>query len=175
MEKYNKSKIEALDKFVKGINFSLVKDKDVRNTFVRLIPQTARRLKEIEEDKKALFEKFIEPFPEEKRIAYDKANSERLALLRKFQETGSEEDKKAFEDKHTAFSKDFADLIVAVDEFNRSVAAIMSEDTDLSVDAIDIMKFMDAMEGQAFDVTADTFEMLNPIVRFCEPDVANPQ
>ena len=170
MEKYNKSKIEALDKFVKGINFSLVKDKDVRNTFVRLIPQTARRLKEIEEDKKALFEKFIEPFPEEKRIAYDKANSERLALLRK-----SEEDKKAFEDKHTAFSKDFADLIVAVDEFNRSVAAIMSEDTDLSVDAIDIMKFMDAMEGQSFDVTADTFEMLNPIVRFCEPDVANPQ
>lgn len=170
MEKYNKSKIEALDKFVKGINFSIVKDKEVRNTFVRLIPQTARRMKEIEEDRKSLFAKFIEPFPEDKRIAYDNANQERLNLLRKFQETGTDEDRKAFEEKQAAFSKEFAELILAVEEYNRAVNEIMSEDTDLSVDAIDIVKFMDAMEGQSFDVTSATFELLDPIVRFVEAD-----
>ena len=171
MEKYKKSKLEALDKFVKGLNYSIIPDKEVRNTFVRLIPQTARRLKEIEEDKKSLFEKFIEVIPQEKRIAYDEANRERMDAYKKYEESRSEEDRADFEAKQSALVSEYADILSAVDQFNQAVNEVLADDTDLSVDGIEIDRFLDAMEGQEFSVTADTFEMLNPIVRFSEPDM----
>lgn len=169
MEKYNKSKLQALDGFVKKLNYKLIDDKEVRNTFIRLIPQTSRRLKEIEEDRKALFEKFIEVFPQDRRIAYDEANRARMDALRKFEESHSEEDKKVAEKAQNDFVSEYRDMLDAVDEFNRAVNDLMAEDTDLSVDGIDVDKFMDAMEGQDFDITADTFDMLDPIVRFSDP------
>lgn len=169
MEKYNKSKIAALDQFVKSINYSLIKDKEVRNMLIRLIPQTARRLKEIEEDRKALFEKFIEVFPQDRRVAYDEANRARMEALRKFEESHSDEDKKVAEKAQNDFVNEYKDMLEAVDDFNKAVNDIMNEDTDLSVDSVDIEKFMDAMEGQSFNVTAETFEMLDPLVRFSDP------
>lgn len=169
MEKYNKSKIAALDQFVKSINYSLIKDKEVRNMLIRLIPQTARRLKEIEEDRKALFEKFIEVFPQDRRVAYDEANRARMEDLRKFEESHSDEDKKVAEKAQNDFVNEYKDMLEAVDDFNKAVNDIMNEDTDLSVDSVDIEKFMDAMEGQSFNVTAETFEMLDPLVRFSDP------
>lgn len=169
MEKYNKSKIAALDQFVKSINYSLIKDKEVRNMLIRLIPQTARRLKEIEEDRKALFEKFIEVFPQDRRVAYDEANRARMEALRKFEESHSDEDKKVAEKAQNDFVNEYKDMLEAVDDFNKAVNDILNEDTDLSVDSVDIEKFMDAMEGQSFNVTAETFEMLDPLVRFSDP------
>ena len=169
MEKYNKSKIAALDQFVKSINYSLIKDKEVRNMLIRLIPQTARRLKEIAEDRKALFEKFIEVFPQDRRVAYDEANRARMEALRKFEESHSDEDKKVAEKAQNDFVNEYKDMLEAVDDFNKAVNDIMNEDTDLSVDSVDIEKFMDAMEGQSFNVTAETFEMLDPLVRFSDP------
>lgn len=170
MEKYNKSKIAALDQFVKSINYSLIKDKEVRNMLIRLIPQTARRLKEIDEDRKALFEKFIEVFPQDRRIAYDEANRARMEALRKFEESHSDEDKKVAEKAQNDFVNEYKDMLEAVDDFNKAVNEIMNEDTDLSVDSVDIEKFMDAMEDQSFDITAETFEMLDPLVRFSDPN-----
>lgn len=169
MEKYNKSKLQALDGFVKKLNYKLIDDKEVRNTFIRLIPQTARRLKELDEDRKVLFEKFIEVFPQDRRIAYDEANRARMEALRKFEESRSDEDKKAAEKAQNDFVSEYKDMLEAVDEFNKAVNDVMNEDTTLSVDGIEIDKFMDAMEGQDFDITAETFEMLDPIVRFSEP------
>lgn len=169
MEKYNKSKIAALDQFVKSVNYSLIKDKEVRNMLIRLIPQTARRLKEIEEDRKALFEKFIEVFPQDRRVAYDEANRARMEALRKFEESHSDEDKKVAEKAQNDFVNEYKDMLEAVDDFNKAVNDILNEDTDLSVDSVDIEKFMDAMEGQSFNVTAETFEMLDPLVRFSDP------
>ena len=169
MEKFNKSKLQALDGFVKRLNYKLIEDKEVRNTFIRLIPQTSRRLKEIEEDRKALFEKFIEVFPQDRRIAYDEANKARMDALNKWHETNSDEDKKVAEKAQNDFVNEYRDMLEAVDEFNKAVNEVMNENTDLSVDGIDIDRFMDAMEGQDFDITAETFEMLDPIVRFSDP------
>lgn len=168
MEKYNKSKLEALNGFIRGINFGKISDKDVRSTFVRLIPQIARRTKEIEEDRKALFEKLIEPIPEDRRKAYDEANRERLEAMEKFRKSGDAEDRKDFEAKQASFVEEYKDVLDAVDELNKAIEEIMNEETELSVDHISVDKFLDGMDGQAFEINAKTFELLDPIVRFDE-------
>lgn len=166
MLNYTKAKLKDLDAFIKGLNFAKVSDKDVRNTFIRLIPQVARRMKEMDEDKKALFSRIVESIPEERRKAYDEANHERMEAMERFKKTGSELDRANFESKESAFVNEYKDVLPVVDEFVKAVNDLEAGTTELSVEHIPVEKFLDSMQGQDIEVNAKTFELLEPIVKF---------
>ena len=163
MIQYRKSKLDALNAFIRGINFAKVSDREVRSALIRLIPAVSRGIRELEEDGKAMFEKFIGPFPEERRIAYDSANRERTEALEKYRESGSEEDGKAFSELNRRFGEDFRDLIEAVAGYDGAMKEFMDGTVGLPVEAIGADAFLDAL-GDQCEITADTLAMLEPIV-----------
>lgn len=163
--KYTKAKLESLNTFIRGLNFAKIGDKNVRNTFLRLVPAVARLVKENEEDQKVLFEQVIGTFPADRRMAYDTANAARLDAMKKYQESNSEEDLKAFKDLNDAFLSEYKDILDAVVSYDKGIKEIMNDEVELNVEPISAEAFLDAM-GDTVDVTAELLDMLSPIVDF---------
>lgn len=164
MVQFKKAKLNALDAFVRKVNFAKVSDKNVRYTLIKLIPAVSRAIKELEEDGKAMFDKFIGVFPEDKRMAYDTANRIRLEAMEKYQKSGNEEDLKAFAELNGKFSNDYKDIIEAVVSYDEAMKEFGEGDVELPVESIESEVFLDAM-GDQCDITAETLDMLDPIIK----------